>query len=102
MSDQAGPSSVGTSQTHPYTCLSCSLAFTNATLQRDHYITDLHRYNSKRRVAGLTPVTLELFEEKILDRTEVQPEDSGRLSCKPCKYVILVVFWCHHLPRSYN
>jgi pre-60S factor REI1 len=77
--------SLGTSATHPYTCLSCSLAFTDATFQRDHYATDLHRYNSKRRVAGLTPVSIELFEEKIMDRKEPEVEESGRLSCKACK-----------------
>lgn len=74
-----------TSQTHPFTCLSCNLAFTNATFQREHYGTDLHRYNSKRRVAGLQPISVELFEEKVSDRREVEEEEVGRLSCKACK-----------------
>lgn len=80
---------LGTSVTHPYTCLSCSLAFTNATFQRDHYGTDLHRYNSKRRVAGLMPISVELFDEKVSDRRVVEEEDPGRLSCKACKCVSL-------------
>jgi len=54
-----------TSSTHPYTCLACNLAFTTASLQRTHYTTDLHRYNSKRKVAGLAPVTAETFDAKI-------------------------------------
>lgn len=80
---------LGTSVTHPYTCLSCSLAFTNATFQRDHYGTDLHRYNSKRRVAGLMPISVELFDEKVSDRRVIEEEDPGRLSCKACKWVSL-------------
>ena len=77
----------GTSQSHPYTCLSCSLAFTDTASQREHYATDLHRYNSKRRVAGLGPVSLELYNEKVLS-SRVEPTEetvAGRLSCKACK-----------------
>ncbi|CAH7683323.1 cytoplasm protein, partial [Phakopsora pachyrhizi] len=53
---------------HPYTCLSCSLAFTTAQAQRSHYSTDLHRYNSKRSVAGLAPVDVSTFNQKVLER----------------------------------
>jgi pre-60S factor REI1 len=77
---------LGTSVTHPYTCLSCSLAFVDTASQREHYVTDLHRYNSKRRVAGLGPVTYELFNEKVLARTdETEEVAQGRLNCKACK-----------------
>lgn len=30
----------------------------------DHYASDLHRYNLKRKVAGLPPVTKEWFDER--------------------------------------
>lgn len=78
---------IGSAATHPYTCLSCSLAFTDTASQREHYATDLHRYNSKRRVAGLGPVTIELYNEKVLS-SRVEPTEetaAGRLSCKACK-----------------
>lgn len=76
----------GTSLTHPYTCLSCSLAFENAQSQRDHYATDLHRYNSKRRVAGLPPVTIQIFNEKIGGRATDAPEEPvAKHACKACK-----------------
>ncbi|GAA5947492.1 hypothetical protein JCM3765_001700 [Sporobolomyces pararoseus] len=84
---------VGTSTTHPYTCLSCSLAFVDATSQREHYATELHRYNARRRVAGLQPVTKETFESKVQSSTaagkvgengkEVQSEGK-KLACKAC------------------
>lgn len=83
----------GTSLTHPYTCLSCSLAFIDATSQREHYATDLHRYNSKRRVAGLGPVSQELYEQKVAVTKEpelasaasAQQGEEKKLSCKACR-----------------
>ncbi|KAF7314462.1 Zinc finger protein 622-like protein [Mycena kentingensis (nom. inval.)] len=51
-----------------YTCLSCSIAFLTAEDQRAHYRSDHHRYNMKRRVASLPPVSLEVFNQKVLDR----------------------------------
>nr|GAT57697.1 zinc finger protein 622-like protein [Mycena chlorophos] len=51
-----------------FTCLSCSIAFHVAEDQRAHYRSDHHRYNMKRRVASLPPVSLEVFNQKVLDR----------------------------------
>lgn len=45
------------SQNIAYTCLTCSLGFMQADHQRSHYSSDLHRYNAKRKVAGLPPVS---------------------------------------------
>ena len=33
--------------------------------QRHHYRSDFHRYNLKRKVVGLPPVTEQLFNEKV-------------------------------------
>ncbi|EJD52387.1 hypothetical protein AURDEDRAFT_55420 [Auricularia subglabra TFB-10046 SS5] len=51
-----------------YTCLSCAIAFHTAEEQRGHYRSDHHRYNMKRRVAGLPPVSADAFNEKVLER----------------------------------
>ncbi|KAJ7262316.1 C2H2 type zinc-finger-domain-containing protein [Mycena haematopus] len=51
-----------------FTCLSCAIAFHTAEDQRTHYRSDHHRYNMKRRVAGLPPVSAETFNQKVLDR----------------------------------
>ncbi|GAA6060956.1 hypothetical protein JCM10212_006538 [Sporobolomyces blumeae] len=84
---------VGTSATHPYTCLSCSLAFVDASSQREHYATELHRYNARRRVAGLAPVTKQVFEDKVQQSSKLvagqapggERDDSGKkLACKAC------------------
>lgn len=88
-------------QSHPYSCLTCSLAFVSSTAQRAHYSSDLHRYNAKRKVAELPPVTADVFNDKIAERREklasvtgavlggtaanqAQPGPGERLECKAC------------------
>ncbi|WFD23529.1 pre-60S factor rei1 [Malassezia equina] len=70
-----------------YTCITCSVAFYTAPEQRDHFRSDLHRYNMKRRVANLAPVSAAVFNAKILERRaamesseKATQEDTGR--CK--------------------
>ena len=48
------------------TCLACNVGFGDIDLGRLHYKTDWHRYNLKRKVVNLTPVTLEKFQERQL------------------------------------
>ncbi|BGP30267.1 pre-60S factor rei1 [Rhodotorula toruloides] len=84
------PVAIDQSSTHPYTCLSCQLAFPDAHSQRSHYQQELHRYNSRRRVAGLAPVSQELFDDKVKERTtqlgavNEQEEQPKKLACKAC------------------
>ena len=86
-----------------FTCLSCQVAFETADAQREHHKTDWHRYNLKRKVADLPPVTAEVFHQRVVGqkassvclvhvdcgiglRTEVQ-ELSKKYSahCRACK-----------------
>ena len=48
-----------------FTCITCHVAFHNAQLQREHYKTDWHRYNLKRKVVALPPISVEKFKEKV-------------------------------------
>uniref|UniRef100_A0A0B7A7M7 C2H2-type domain-containing protein n=1 Tax=Arion vulgaris TaxID=1028688 RepID=A0A0B7A7M7_9EUPU len=69
------------------TCLTCNVAFQDVNLGRLHYKTDWHRYNLKRKVANLTPVTLEKFEERqrLQDQQEQEKTSShDTCFCKPC------------------
>ncbi|RDL36989.1 Uncharacterized protein BP5553_04422 [Venustampulla echinocandica] len=52
--------------THPYTCNTCQVAFRNSELQRGHMRSDWHRYNLKRRVTSLPPISSDVFTEKVL------------------------------------
>jgi len=96
-----------------FTCLSCSIAFYSAEDQRtfiffyadvylaveklnlstvrgfsgEHYRSDHHRYNMKRRVAGLPPVSVKVFNEKVLERkaeTAIMASTRGSV-CEVCK-----------------
>lgn len=75
------------SQSSSFTCLNCSVRFPNADAQREHYKTDWHRYNLKRKLAELPPVAIEEFERRILQQ---KSEDAAALEdqslyCKACK-----------------
>lgn len=48
-----------------FTCNSCVIQFKTSDQQRYHMKTEWHRYNLKRRVAQLSPITAEEFAEKL-------------------------------------
>ncbi|KAK6218175.1 hypothetical protein LQW54_002925 [Pestalotiopsis sp. IQ-011] len=63
------------STTHQYTCNTCQVAFRLADTQKGHMKSDWHRYNLKRRVASLPPISSEVFTEKVLQaRAETTAE----------------------------
>ncbi|GBC09732.1 hypothetical protein RclHR1_09070004 [Rhizophagus clarus] len=64
-------------RSHLFTCLACQVVFTTAESQRVHYGTDWHRYNLKRKVAELPPVTSEVFSQKVLAQ-QAQNNDAER------------------------
>lgn len=47
-----------------FTCISCQVAFQTPESQRNHYQTEWHRYNLKRKVVSLPCVTLDQFNSK--------------------------------------
>ncbi|KAG1152681.1 hypothetical protein G6F37_003254 [Rhizopus arrhizus] len=58
-----------------YTCISCQVAFQSAESQRNHYRSDWHRYNLKRKVVNLPPVTLNQFNAKAEAREAKEAEE---------------------------
>ncbi|KAF2719197.1 hypothetical protein K431DRAFT_286930 [Polychaeton citri CBS 116435] len=73
---------------HPFTCNTCQVAFRSSDLQRTHMQSDWHRYNLKRRVASLPPLTVEIFHEKVLANRASAAATAARASferkCDPC------------------
>ncbi|XP_019134770.2 zinc finger protein 622 [Larimichthys crocea] len=68
-----------------YTCISCRVAFTDGEVQRAHYKTDWHRYNLKRKVADMPPVTAENFQERVLaQRVAAEQQLSDAASTEGC------------------
>ncbi|KAK4248528.1 C2H2 type zinc-finger-domain-containing protein [Corynascus novoguineensis] len=74
---------------HPYTCNTCQVAFRNSDLQKGHMRSDWHRYNLKRRVASLPPISSEVFTEKVLQaraETTAQADKAGfERACETCQ-----------------
>ncbi|XP_045626058.1 cytoplasmic 60S subunit biogenesis factor ZNF622 [Procambarus clarkii] len=70
-----------------FTCLSCHVAFSDGDGQRDHFRSDWHRYNLKRKVAELPPVSRETYNERV---AQSQPQQTTsialkKIPCRPCK-----------------
>ncbi|KAI1380277.1 C2H2 type zinc-finger-domain-containing protein [Hypoxylon crocopeplum] len=60
---------------HQFTCNTCQVAFRFADTQKGHMKSDWHRYNLKRRVASLPPISSEVFTERVLQvRAETTAE----------------------------
>lgn len=70
-----------------YTCITCRVAFKDADMQRQHYKTDWHRYNLKRKVADLPAVSAEEFQRRVLIQREKDDLDNRSTSvhCKICR-----------------
>uniref|UniRef100_A0A7E4UQX2 C2H2-type domain-containing protein n=1 Tax=Panagrellus redivivus TaxID=6233 RepID=A0A7E4UQX2_PANRE len=68
-----------------FTCISCRLVFATSALQRDHYQGEWHRYNIKRQVAGLPPISQEQFEGKVQTFQDAKPAPGSKSAPKAKK-----------------
>lgn len=69
-----------------FTCITCRVSFADSDIQRRHYKTDWHRYNLKRKVAEMPPVTAEVFQQKVLaQRAEVEAQQQSKTKTMHCK-----------------
>ncbi|CAI5738701.1 unnamed protein product [Peronospora destructor] len=58
-----------------FTCTACRLEFASPVEQKDHFRMDWHRYNLKRKVVELPPVSEEQFGfrmRKVREEKEAQ------------------------------
>jgi hypothetical protein len=58
----AAPNDVKTAQ---YSCVACGEVFATAEEQRAHFKSERHVYNTKRKQAGLKPISQEAWERKL-------------------------------------
>uniref|UniRef100_A0A182Q4F8 C2H2-type domain-containing protein n=1 Tax=Anopheles farauti TaxID=69004 RepID=A0A182Q4F8_9DIPT len=58
-------------------------------MQREHYKTHWHRYNLKRKLAELPPVTIEEFEKRLIQQKaeDAASQEDQSLYCKACRKV---------------
>lgn len=68
-----------------FTCITCQVSFQDPELQRGHYKTDWHRYNLKRKVAELPPVTAENFKQRVLSQCAAAEEETKHEFCSVCR-----------------
>ncbi|CAK9819103.1 Cytoplasmic 60S subunit biogenesis factor ZNF622 [Anthophora quadrimaculata] len=71
----------------PFTCITCRVAFRDLEIQRQHYKSDWHRYNLKRKVADLPPVPVEEFQKRVIAQRnkDDQEKEEETISCKVCR-----------------
>ena len=70
------------------TCICCRQTFESSGSQREHYKSDYHRFNLKRKVVGLPPVKEDLFLQKVSELKEKQNvKEVFTGYCSYCKYV---------------
>ncbi|KAI1741620.1 C2H2 type zinc-finger-domain-containing protein [Xylaria scruposa] len=78
-----------TPSSHQYTCNTCQVAFRYADTQKGHMKSDWHRYNLKRRVASLPPITSEVFTEKVFQARAATAAEADRAGfqqlCEVCQ-----------------
>ena len=71
----------------PYTCITCRVAFRDLEVQRQHYKSDWHRYNLKRKVVDLPPLGVEDFQKRVIAQRgkDDQLQQSQSINCKACR-----------------
>ncbi|KAG5680380.1 hypothetical protein PVAND_009889 [Polypedilum vanderplanki] len=70
-----------------FTCLACSVRFTDGEMQRNHFGSDWHRYNLKRKASELPPITAEEFQIRVYQarQADQDAQKDESLYCKACK-----------------
>lgn len=75
-----------------FTCASCRVIFENVEEQRAHYQSEWHRYNLRRKVADLPPVTDAVYKQKLAAAATTKAHQEAALEeaskvreCLPCK-----------------
>eukprot|EP01083_Nonionella_stella_P152493 488917_1 len=71
-----------------FSCQSCKVYIDSAEIRATHYRTEWHRYNVKRKCAGMEAVPRDVFEERLaalISSQTAYSSDSSKLECKPCK-----------------
>ncbi|GJY08600.1 cytoplasmic 60S subunit biogenesis factor REI1 homolog 1-like protein [Tanacetum coccineum] len=63
-------------------CNACNTEFSNENDQKNHYKSEWHRYNLKRKIAGVPGVTEALF----LARQSTLAEEKSKLNAPPMLY----------------
>lgn len=61
-----------------FTCLACRVGFPTSEGQRQHYKTEWHRYNLKRKIAGMIPVSADNFRERVASQQQEKDKEASK------------------------
>lgn len=90
----------------PLTCITCRMLFSSSLEQKLHYKTDFHRFNLKRKVAKLPPVTEEVYNSKMAAASQEQEKGKSEketvLLCTVCRLELRVVFDNNSTRKKYH
>ena len=67
------------------TCTSCAIEFEDPLVHREHFKTEWHIYNTKRRVAGLQPISETTWEEKLEKIRQQQNQVQSQIAEKEAR-----------------
>lgn len=67
------------------TCTACAIEFEDPADHRDHFKQEWHIYNTKRRVAGLQPISESVWEDKLTRIRQQQEDVQNQLAEKESK-----------------
>jgi len=71
-----------------FTCVTCQVKFPDSDMHRDHFKSDWHRYNLKRKVADLPIVSVAVFEAKKEAHEKAAKEGEKIATVKSSTYCI--------------
>jgi hypothetical protein len=75
-----------------FTCLACRVGFASSEAQRVHYKTDWHRYNLKRKIAGMVPVSAANFQERVTAQQDKDKEAKRVQVASACLFLVILIF----------
>eukprot|EP00903_Cladosiphon_okamuranus_P014486 g13437.t1 len=69
-----------------FTCTACAVSFSTSEAHKAHYKLDWHRYNLRRKVAGLAPVDQGDFDRRLAAALGTNaPKAEFKAVCKVCR-----------------
>ena len=75
------------------TCLTCRVVFADIDKGREHYKSEWHRYNLKRKVAQMAPLSAEVYKNQVAaSKQEVRYASRLLIMKQECFFFFFYIF----------
>jgi len=100
----ATPAVGSTSGVAEFSCSACAQAFVTSTELRTHAKTERHLYNTKRKLAGLKPISQEAWERKVRESQQhvVNSKGTAHKKAPVLQAPRLQVRSCDQIPKGWR